>query len=107
MHQRWFLLLTHATHIGPHIGAESTSSYGSGVAPAAVANGPRCDDHDAARTGRFTAGSRLTKGSIKVRKVGHVFVTILGRSYAILLFRISAPGRPSMEPGDKEWKQFS
>ena len=34
------LLLTHATSIGPHIGAESTSSNGSGVASATVANGP-------------------------------------------------------------------
>src|SRR5207237_447812 len=32
------------------------------MASAAVTNKPLCDDHDAARTGRFTSGSCLTKG---------------------------------------------
>src|SRR5262249_22356153 len=40
LHRRWFLLLTHATPIATHIGEESTSSKGSGVASATVANWP-------------------------------------------------------------------
>src|SRR6266699_3949811 len=32
------------------------------MASAAVTNGPCCHDHHAARTGRFTSGSCLTKG---------------------------------------------
>ena len=39
--------------------------------------------------------------------VRHVFVTMLRRSYAILLLRMSALVRSSMKPADKERKQFS
>ena len=57
LHRWWLLPFTRATPIG----AESTSSTSGGMASAAVTNEPLCDDHYAARTGRFTSGSCLTK----------------------------------------------